>query len=128
MLSQNDHKTTPANHPRKADPVLLRDDHLVLLLIDGLLAVHAAVRRWFKRRRTRQILAALDAHQLRDIGLTRADIASCSRRLSTVLTKRAEVRDIGRRALADLDDSQLSNLSEAGLKLRREARREHYRD
>ena len=128
MLSQNDRRTAPAKYPRQADPFMLRDDHLILLLIDGLLAVHAAVRRWFERRRTRQTLAALDAHQLRDIGINRADISSWSEKLSTVLAKRAEVRDIRQRALANLDDSQLSNLSDAGLRLRREARREHYRD
>lgn len=128
MLRHNCNGTTPANHPRKADPVLLREDHLILLLIDGAVAVHAAVRRWLERRRTRQALAALDAHQLRDIGLTRADIAGWSGRLSSVLGKPAEAGGISRRALAGLDASQLSNLSDAGLRLRREARQDIHRD
>jgi hypothetical protein len=50
----------------------LRDDHLVLLTIDRLLALHAAFRRWRKRRKTLRALADLDERQLRDIGLTRA--------------------------------------------------------
>lgn len=122
MLIKNDHKTTSANRPRQADSVLLREDHLILLLVDGLVAAHAAVRRWWDRRRTRQTLAALDGHQLRDIGITRADISGWSGRLSTVLGKHAGVRDISRRALADLDDSELSNLSDLGRHVRRETR------
>ena len=49
----------------------LRDDHIVLLTIDRLLALHAAFKRWRKRRKTLLALADLDEHQLRDIGLTR---------------------------------------------------------
>ncbi len=57
--------------PRKTEAVLLREDHIVLLAIDGLLALHAALKRYLLRRRTRQILATLDDRQLKDIGLTR---------------------------------------------------------
>ena len=120
MLRQNCNGAAPTDHKRKADSVLLRDDHLILLLVDGILAVHAAVRRWLVRRRTRRALAALDPHQLRDIGVPRADALRESRRWWSG-------RDNSQRALAELDDSELSNLSEAGLKMRREARRESNR-
>ncbi|HET9536820.1 MAG TPA: DUF1127 domain-containing protein [Mesorhizobium sp.] len=39
------------------------------------------------RRRTRQVLAALDEHQLRDIGLTRAEARSETASLSAVLAE-----------------------------------------
>jgi hypothetical protein len=55
----------------QASSVLLRDDHIVLLAIDALLALHASFKKWRSRRRTLQALADLDARQLRDIGLTR---------------------------------------------------------
>ena len=100
----------------RADPVLLRDDHLVLLAIDGMLAMHAALGRWLDRRRTRRALADLDTHLLRDIGVTRAEALHESRRWWPS-------RDKSRRALAALDDSQLSNLSEFGCQVRRDARR-----
>jgi uncharacterized protein YjiS (DUF1127 family) len=64
---------------RVSEPTLLRDDHIVLLAIDGLLALHAAVKRYVMRRRTRKILSALDDGQLRDIGLTRYDV-SCQKK------------------------------------------------
>jgi len=51
----------------------LRDDHLVVLTIDRLLALHAVLNRWRKRRKTLRALAELDDRQLRDIGLTRDD-------------------------------------------------------
>jgi uncharacterized protein YjiS (DUF1127 family) len=51
----------------------LRDDHIVLLAIDALLALHASLKRWRKRRRTLRALADLDERQLRDIGVTRDD-------------------------------------------------------
>ncbi|HEY6023245.1 MAG TPA: DUF1127 domain-containing protein [Pseudolabrys sp.] len=63
-----------------ASNVLLRDDHIVLLAIDGLLALHARIKKWRRRRRTMRALAHLDERQLRDIGLTETntvdDIAS----------------------------------------------------
>ncbi len=58
---------------RETEPSLLRDDHIVLLAIDALLALHAAVKRYFAHRRTRRILSTLDERQLRDIGLTRTE-------------------------------------------------------
>ena len=60
--------------PRETKAALLRDDHIVLLAIDGLLALHAAMKRYFSQRRTRKILSALDDRQLRDIGLTRDEV------------------------------------------------------
>jgi len=50
---------------------VLRDDHIVLLAIDGLLALHVSFKRWRQRRKTFRALAELDDRQLRDIGLTR---------------------------------------------------------
>ncbi len=55
----------------QASNVLLRDDHIVLLAIDALLALYASFKKWRNRRRTFTALADLDDHQLRDIGLTR---------------------------------------------------------
>jgi uncharacterized protein YjiS (DUF1127 family) len=75
----------------------LRDDHIVLLAIDGVVAVHAAFERWRERRRTLRALAG---------GAWRRS------------------RDRNREALAKLDDSELCNLSDLGRQVRREARRE----
>jgi uncharacterized protein YjiS (DUF1127 family) len=50
---------------------VLRDDHVVLLAIDALLALYASFKKWRNRRRTLRALADLDDRQLRDIGLTR---------------------------------------------------------
>jgi uncharacterized protein YjiS (DUF1127 family) len=60
-------------HPKSPAAGPLRDDHLVLLTIDRLLALHAAFKRWRKRSKTLHALAELDDRQLRDIGLTRDD-------------------------------------------------------
>lgn len=51
----------------------LRDDHLILAVIDGLVCLHASLKRWRSRRRTLRALADLDERQLRDIGLMRND-------------------------------------------------------
>jgi uncharacterized protein YjiS (DUF1127 family) len=61
---------------RETEVALLREDHIVLLAIDGLLALHAAIKRYLMRRRTRRILAALDDRQLKDAGLTRDDASN----------------------------------------------------
>ena len=82
----------------------LRNDHVVLWAIDGLLALRAALLRWRSRRRTFRALANLDEEQLRDVGLTRSHHKSY-------------------RALAELDDTQLCHLSERGLQVRRKVRR-----
>jgi hypothetical protein len=57
----------------ETEAALLREDHIVLLAIDGVLALHAALKRYLLRRRTRRILATLDDRQLKDIGLTRGN-------------------------------------------------------
>jgi uncharacterized protein YjiS (DUF1127 family) len=59
---------------RDAQSSPLRSDHIVLVAIDGLLALYATVKRYRARRRTRQILLALNDRQLQDIGLTREAI------------------------------------------------------
>jgi uncharacterized protein YjeT (DUF2065 family) len=51
----------------------LRDDHIILAVIDGLFYLRASFKRWRNRRRTLRALADLDERQLRDIGLTRND-------------------------------------------------------
>jgi uncharacterized protein YjiS (DUF1127 family) len=89
--------------------VLLREDHVVLWAIDGLLALHTAFVKWRNHRRTFRALADLDEEQLRDIGLTRD---------SPMFAKHKSYR-----ALAELGDTQLYNLSERGLQARPEARR-----
>ena len=86
MLSPH-HNLSPNLHPGNADPRLLREDHFLCLIMDAVLAVRSAIRRWLNRRRTRQVLAALDEHQVRDIGLTRADARSETASLSAVLSE-----------------------------------------
>jgi len=102
--------------PGKAGSGLLRKDHILFLVMDAALAGYAAVRCWWERWQTRQVLAELNEQQLRDIGVTRAQALRESRRWWPG-------RDMSRRALAELEECQLSNLSETGLRIRREARR-----
>jgi uncharacterized protein YjiS (DUF1127 family) len=139
MLSPYRNTAPPPEH-RHADPLLLREDHLVCFIIDAILAIPAGARRWLMRRRTRELLAALDERQLRDIGLVRADISSDGATSRAVLARRDRMawvggtisnirrwwagRDLNRQALAELDDDQLSDLSDLGRQVRREARRE----
>jgi uncharacterized protein YjiS (DUF1127 family) len=52
-------------------PASLRNDHVVLLAIDALVALRAWFKKWRDHRRTLRALADLDEHQLRDIGITR---------------------------------------------------------
>lgn len=63
---------TAGGGSRLSEPAL-REDHIVLLAIDAVLALHAITKRYFERRRTRRILAELDDRQLRDVGLTRTE-------------------------------------------------------
>ena len=90
----------------------LREDHIVLWLIDCLLSLRRHFIEWRNRRQTFRALDDLDEEQLRDIGLTR---------------DRSEFNILGGhksyRALAELDETQLCHLSERGLQVRREARR-----
>ena len=106
-----------------------RPDYVRLVgLIDSAAVAYAAVGRWMRRWRSRQMLAALDDHQLRDIGVSRADIAIWGGRLSAGTNSHDGAAIIRRRALADLDEARLSDLSESGLRAWREARRENFRD
>ena len=116
MLMQNSMLPPPAGSPGKADSGLLRKDHIFFLVMDAVLTGRTAVRRWWEHWRTRQALADLDARQLRDIGVTRAQALRESRRWWPG-------RDRSRRALAELGDSEICNLSESGLRIRREVRR-----
>lgn len=100
-----------------AHPALLQDDHIVLMAIDGVLAAYAAVRRWLECRHTLRALGHLDERLLRDIGVTRAEAWRENRRWW-------QGRDKSRQALAALDDSQLSNLSDFGRQMRRQAQRD----
>ena len=59
------------NSPASRDASLLRDDHIVLLSIDVLLALHASFKKWRRHRRALRALADLDERQLNDIGFTR---------------------------------------------------------
>jgi uncharacterized protein YjiS (DUF1127 family) len=98
-----------------------------------------------QRRRDAAALAQLDDRTLADIGLapgcpgemiepqswraatgappTRAGAAR-SKGLTSRIRRWRLGEDKNRRALAELDDGELSNLSELGLQIRREARRE----
>jgi uncharacterized protein YjiS (DUF1127 family) len=99
----------------------------------------------FRHRRDVEVLTDRDDRMLADIGLTRSDLCEAIdqplwRDPTAVLARRAcatrvndmasEVKrrwpgtDNNRRALAELDDDQLSNLSDIGRSVRREARRE----
>ena len=66
------------NNSIDAKSISLRDDHIVLLAIDCLLALHAKLENWRHRRRTLRALAKLDQDQLRDVGLTRGKIIARS--------------------------------------------------
>jgi len=119
----------------KTDPRLLREDHFLCFVMDAVLAVHGAAKRWLEQRRTRELLAALDEHRLRDIGLSRADVSSDSAISRAVMARRDQVeglsamvakvpgwrtgRAASRRALGD----QLSTSRETG----RQARQAHQR-
>jgi hypothetical protein len=96
-------------------PVQLRDDHIILLAIEGLVALHRLFKRWRNRRRTLRALTGLDERQLQDIGLTRGEVL-CQPPFMLLNDHKSY------RALAELDETQLSNLSERGLQARREIR------
>ena len=60
----------------KSPSAPLRDDHIVLLAVDVLVALYAAFRKWRNHRRTLRALDELDEHQLRDIGLRREQVSN----------------------------------------------------
>jgi uncharacterized protein YjiS (DUF1127 family) len=72
-------------------PASLRNDHLVLLAIDALVALRAWFKKWRDHRRTLRALANLDEHQLSDIGVTREG-APGGREIYRSLAKPNEVR------------------------------------
>jgi uncharacterized protein YjiS (DUF1127 family) len=96
-------------------------------IIDAAAAAYVRLNLWQRRRQSRQVLAALDPHQLRDIGISHADIAGWSGRLSAGLGRPANADDLCRRALASLPDDRLCDLSESGRRIRRQARQEFHR-
>jgi uncharacterized protein YjiS (DUF1127 family) len=75
MLTLNFNLTARAQYRSEALLCLLRADHFFWLVTEAVLALPATVGHWLRRRHTRQVLAALDDHQLRDIGLTRAELS-----------------------------------------------------
>ena len=110
----------------------------------GFILRHAGrLYRAIKHCRAIAVLADQDDHLLADIGLTRDDLrhamrqpiwrdptallsrragATRPRRLGSVFTFGPSVRDLNRRALAELDDSQRGNLSDVGRQVRDDAR------
>jgi uncharacterized protein YjiS (DUF1127 family) len=100
---------------------------ILCLILRAVPAAGKALIRRFRRWRTQRLLAALDKHRLRDIGLSQQDVANWRGRLRAALDDDADAtRDAGekcRRALTQLNDDQLSNLSEAGVRAWRAARR-----
>ncbi len=111
LLCWNNKKVTDLER-LQAD--LARSDHVLFLAVDAIVAVHAAFRRWRDRRRTRRALAELNDQELRDIGLEREEIV-----LAPPAWSWAGERSY--RALTRLDDAQISNLSDVGRRLRKEA-------
>lgn len=97
---------------------LSRSDHVLFLLVEAIGAVHAAVRRWRNRRRTRRALANLNGQQLRDIGLERDDFVSFPPTWSPPCVR-------SYRALASLGESEVGNLSPMGRRLRKQAQQAH---
>jgi uncharacterized protein YjiS (DUF1127 family) len=124
----------------KTDPCPSRDGRFLAFITDAAAALRDAARRWLRRRQTRELLTALDDRQLRDIGLTRDDLASelslsravrARRRLMSGVSDRPSQmsrwwtrHDRNSRALAALGDDELSSLSDLGRQVRREARRD----
>jgi uncharacterized protein YjiS (DUF1127 family) len=90
---------------------------------NGFERVWRAIGRRFARWRTTRALAELNKHQLRDIGLSPDDVRVWSERLQAMLA-RDDAAEKCRRALRGLGDDQLVNLSEAGLRAWRAARRQ----
>ena len=88
--------TAPTERPRprpepgcKSTPVL-RDDHIVLILVDAMVTLHVSFNKWRTHRRTLKALAGLDERQLHDIGLTREEALlgrknSCPTRTNSAL-------------------------------------------
>jgi uncharacterized protein YjiS (DUF1127 family) len=87
-----------------------RDSHIVILIVEALASMWVSFKQWRNRRRTLKVLADLDDHQLRDIGLTRGG-----------------TQEVCHRALAALDDADLVHLSDVGRQMRHQARHTYRR-
>lgn len=92
------------------------DMRILVVAVDAVFSLYRRFTDWRSRRRTFRALSRLDERQLRDIGVTRDEVVA-----GRPLTKSRTHKSL--RALAELDDTQISNLSERGLQLRREIRR-----
>ena len=120
---------------------LAHDYPSVVPIVDACFNACSAVAHAWRLRRTRRILGAIDRDRLDDIGLSHDDLRNG--RLGTILKKQHAVARPGRpwarvwraafeadrcrKALAALGHDQLHNLSEQGLKARRDALHEHGR-
>jgi len=116
LLRDAEHGQNCKSSPANKTPAILRDDHIVLLAIDALLALRASFQKWRSHRQALRALADFDEQPLRDIGFTRGEALS---ETSCKLFRHQR----SYRALAELDETQLNNLSERGLQVRRVARR-----
>ena len=137
MLMQSHPKDTRGD----AYAELARQYPSVVLIIDACFTTCSAIAHAWRLRRTRRILEAFDRDRLDDIGLTRAALRDGG--LDRALRKQAArtypegpwarawawllKADRSRKALAELGEDQLSNLSEQGLKARRDAQHDHGR-
>ena len=135
MLMQHDPKDAPGG----AYAALARQYPSLVLIIDAGFRLCSALAHAWRRRRTRRILEAFDQDQLDDIGFTRAGLRDAE--LDRALRKQAArtypegpwarawawllKADRSRNALAGLDEDQLCDLSEQGLRARREALHDH---
>jgi uncharacterized protein YjiS (DUF1127 family) len=88
-----------------------RDSYIVIAIVEALAGLYVSFKQWRGRRRTLKALAELNEHQLLDIGLTPGDAVSWR-----------QAPDKRPRALAAIDDSDLTCLSDVGRRMRRQAR------
>ena len=99
-------------------------DRLLAVLTGVAKTTGSRLSRWIRRSRARQVLSALDEHQLRDVGLLTAGDDNWNERLDRLIGPRLDAGTIQRRALADLGESRLCDLSESGARAWRAAQRE----
>jgi len=135
MLMPN-HRENMRDHAYAA---LARQYPSVVLTLDACFNACSVISHARRLRRTRHILNGFDRDRLRDIGFTRADLRDGG--LDRALRKQAAAAypegpwayawarllkaDRSRKALVALGHDQLHNLSEHGLKARRDALRDH---
>lgn len=100
-------------------------NHPKFWLGGGLSAVRTSARaiaRHLNRWQAQRLLAEIYKHELRDIGLCRAEARVWSERLRSRFAQESDAEKC-RRALRRLREDQLNDLSETGLIARRMARR-----